>query len=118
MPYLSGSGSWLASPLVPVPGLGLGLELEEGEEEGEKEEEEGEEEGGLCLGSSQSSPTATSGMLRKLTVPSSKASSSRSLSWCHFTPTVAALTVPPANQGRRSLARADRLTIRLPTPVG
>jgi hypothetical protein len=65
----------------------------------------------------QSRPTVTSGMDRKLTVPSSKPASSLS-SRCQPPCALAARTVPPENHGRRSRASASRRTSRQPTPVG
>ena len=65
----------------------------------------------------QSSPTATSGIDRKFTVPSSNAASSDSI-WCQPPATLTPRMVPPENHGRRSRARASRRASRQPTPVG
>ena len=65
----------------------------------------------------QARPVVTSGMPRKLSVPSSNAVSS-SASRCQPPCTLAPQMVPPENHGRRSRPSASRLASRHPIPVG
>lgn len=71
----------------------------------------------MPMPSTQPMPNSTSGMDRKFRVPSSNAVSSGART-CQPPSALTAWIVPPANQGRRSRARASRRATRQPTPVG